>query len=230
MKCANPYQKTNKLGFAQEFNCGRCLSCRINRAEEWSERIMLELEDPKMKGDFLTLTYDDARSCPLLPLALAKRPAQLYFKRLRKAKNKIKYFACGEYGEKHGRAHIHAIILRGEDQPNYQKHWPWGDVHIGTVTKSSARYCTGYLTKSNIIPEGKERWPPYQLQSQGIGEKWAKDPKNNIGELEWIPRYLAIKARHKINPTKKPSRHFTPIMVLKQRHLNLVAQRFCQKP
>jgi len=166
MKCSSPYQTTTRMGWAKEYPCGRCLGCRINRAEEWSTRICLELEDKTKKGDFITLTLNN-ETCPLLPQALSKRLLQNYFKRLRKAGNKIKYFACGEYGESHGRAHYHAVIIRGEDQPNYEKHWhmngqPLGQVHVGTVTRASARYTTGYLTKSNIIPPGKNRCPPIQ--------------------------------------------------------------------
>lgn len=218
------------MGFALEFPCGRCLNCRINRAEEWSTRILLELEDRTQTGDFVTLTFDDKKSCPLLTQALSKRVLQLYFKRLRKAGNKLKYFACGEYGEKLGRAHYHAIIIRGEDQPNYEKHWPWGNVKIGTVTHASARYCTGYLTKSNTIPPGKNRWPPFQLQSQGMGKKWAQDLRNNIGELTWTPRYLVNQTRgHFSTPkTKIPSRLFTPGDNLKQRHLNALGKQNSQ--
>lgn len=59
---------------------------------------------------FLTLTYNDE----FLPkdLNVDKVTLTLFFKRLRKAlePRKIKYFACGEYGED-GRAHYHAIIF-----------------------------------------------------------------------------------------------------------------------
>jgi len=182
-------------------------------------------EDKNKKGDFITLTFDDQKSCPLLSLALSKRVLQNYFKRLRKAGNKIKYFACGEYGENHGRAHYHAIIIRGEDEPNYQKHWNMGNVKTGTVTRASARYCTGYLTKSNAIPKGKEKWPPFQLQSQGIGLEWAKKNRHNITkELSWIPRYLAEKTGAKIPNSNLPTKLFTSAETLSQRHRNAQAQ------
>jgi len=233
VKCASPYQGLSKMGFAKEYPCGRCLNCRINRAEEWSTRILLELEDRTKVGDFVTLTFDDDKSCPLLSQALSKRVLQNYFKRLRKAGNKIKYFACGEYGEKHGRAHYHAVIIRGEIEPNYEKHWKQGNVVIGNVTKTSARYCTGYLTKSNTIPPGKNQWPPFQLQSQGMGAEWAmKNKYELLKELPWTPRYLVSKAN--ISPeqtsnstaTKKiPTRNFSDNQELKQRRLNAEGQR-----
>lgn len=38
--------------------CGRCLACQINKANDWSNRIMLEKEDHE-HSYFITLTYDD---------------------------------------------------------------------------------------------------------------------------------------------------------------------------
>ena len=64
MKCASPYQKTNVMGFALEYPCGRCINCRINRAEEWSVRLILELEDKTKQGDFITLTFDAKKVAP----------------------------------------------------------------------------------------------------------------------------------------------------------------------
>lgn len=203
MKCEAPYQK--RLGkhheFWQEFPCGRCLSCRINRAEEWSFRIRLELEDRRNDGDFLTMTFDDNKCTAEQRTFLDKREVQLFVKRLRKGGLQFRYFACGEYGEKHERAHYHMIIIRkahsipfGKEIEHYQKYWPFGSVHVGTVTSASARYVTGYLTKSNAIPPGRESAPPFQLQSQGFGKDWVlKHPdwktvakENN----EWIPKYF----------------------------------------
>lgn len=220
----------DRMGFAKEYGCGRCLNCRINRAEEWSTRIMLELEDKTKLGDFVTLTFDAKKSCPLLSQALSKRVLQNYFKRLRKAGNRVKYFACGEYGEKHQRAHYHMIVIRPKEQePNYQKHWNMGNVVVGNVTTASARYVTGYLTKSNTIPRGREKWPPFQLQSQGMGKAWATNPFNEVKNLKWAPRYIKEKGRYFPGSTKIPSRHFTPLENLKQRHRNALAQRNSQE-
>lgn len=59
---------------------------------------------------FITLTYDNNH----IPAdgSIDKRELQLFFKRLRKKINpiKIKYLACGEYGEKFGRPHYHACV------------------------------------------------------------------------------------------------------------------------
>lgn len=222
------------MGFALERPCGRCLTCRINRADEWALRFQHELEDKTLEGDFITLTFDDKKCCPLLPIALSKRILQTYFKRLRKAGNRIKYFACGEYGGKIGRAHYHAIVIRPkEQQPNYEKHWKMGNVEVGTVTTASLRYVTGYLVKDTARElQGHEfRWPPFQLQSQGVGLKFAKQFRHSMNEeTRWTPKYYRTKvALHERPKTELPTRWFTTDKTLNQRRLNTEAQRNCQE-
>lgn len=49
----------NILDRLQLIPCGKCMACRINKAEEWSTRCALELLDHE-HACFLTLTYDDS--------------------------------------------------------------------------------------------------------------------------------------------------------------------------
>ena len=62
---------------------------------------------------FLTLTFDDLH----LPASgsVNVRDVQLFLKRFRKALTyrnmKIRFFACGEYGDKNLRPHYHLIIF-----------------------------------------------------------------------------------------------------------------------
>lgn len=110
--------------------CGQCWGCRLERSRMWAIRCMHELklyEEKGLPSQFLTLTYDDNH----LPnnSTLHKPDLQKFWKRLRK-KHKIRYYACGEYGEKcihcgqseykcHcqvfkpslGRPHYHAIVF-----------------------------------------------------------------------------------------------------------------------
>ena len=110
--------------------CGVCRACRIRRATDWTIRITNDLaRDYDHRGMFITLTYND-NSVPLnykplnregafkLPYTLNKKHLQNFFKNLRMTlqrtyndKTKIKYYACGEYGEKTFRPHYHAIVL-----------------------------------------------------------------------------------------------------------------------
>ena len=80
---------------------------------------------------FLTLTYNDDN----LPsdVGLHKDDLQRFFKRLRKALDtkKIRYFACGEYGDTTSRPHYHAIVfglgLNEIDKKYVTDAWPLGD-------------------------------------------------------------------------------------------------------
>ena len=79
--------------------CGKCLACRIAKRTEWAMRMLHELSDYD-DAVFVTLTYDEDH----IPSnqSLKKSDLQKWFKRVRKEiePKKIRYFACGEYGEK----------------------------------------------------------------------------------------------------------------------------------
>jgi hypothetical protein len=90
--------------------CGKCIACRIARTREWTVRIMHEMSCHD-NAVFATLTYDDDHLPP--DRSISKDELQRFIKRLRKelGDRKIRYFACGEYGETTNRPHYHAIIF-----------------------------------------------------------------------------------------------------------------------
>lgn len=185
--------------------CGKCINCRIGHSREWSIRLLHELDNFNGEGIFTTLTYNDEN----LPQnnSINKRDLQLFFKRLRRdlEPRKIKYFAAGEYGEKEGRPHYHAIILgiKYNESRVIGENWPFGYVHTGTVTYDSCRYCADYIFKKltgekalNLLLQKKEL--PFQLCSQGIGKNYAIKNSEQIrenlgitlnGKNVGIPRY-----------------------------------------
>ena len=92
--------------------CGKCLACSSNYRRDWVARMLLESQ-AHSDSVFITLTYSDEN----LPDrgSLVKRDLQLFLKRLRRRldrlnRDKIRYFACGEYGDNTNRPHYHAII------------------------------------------------------------------------------------------------------------------------
>lgn len=115
----------NVLSRLQLIPCGKCMPCRINLAEQWSNRCLLELKDFN-QAIFVTLTYDDEhlqfgyrinsryKTLTYEP-SLVKRDLQLFNKKLRKYyddKNiKFRFFACGEYGGRTARPHYHIIYF-----------------------------------------------------------------------------------------------------------------------
>lgn len=113
---------------------------------------------------FVTLTYSDEN----LPAnySLNVRDYQLWMKRLRKSiePRKIRYYACGEYGEKKLRPHYHAIIFGYRPSDAYvwrrtpkghvyyrseslESTWGLGNVEFGDVTATNGAYVAGYALK-----------------------------------------------------------------------------------
>jgi hypothetical protein len=141
--------------------CGGCIGCRLEKSRQWSSRLMHEAKYHEQKA-FLTLTYDDLHLPENNQLVL--KHLQDFMKRLRKKTNKLRYFACGEYGETSLRAHYH-MILFGCDFADRKPHsksasgeqlWvseqlneTWGHGHclIGSVTQQSCGYVARYIMK-----------------------------------------------------------------------------------
>ena len=145
MQCSSPINLTAPEGSVMTVGCGRCMPCRVNRTQEWGIRIMHEAKLHK-NSLFVTLTYCKET----LPKngTLVKRDLQLFFKKLRNFL-KVRYYACGEYGDKMDRPHYH-IALFGASIGNrdfIEKCWSKGFIHIGTLTTESANYCAKYLQK-----------------------------------------------------------------------------------
>ncbi len=169
-----------KMGFADlpvTVPCGQCVGCRLERSRQWAIRCTHEAslyED----NSYITLTYSDAN----LPsdLSLNLRHFQLFMKRLRKYfEQPIRFFHCGEYGEKFLRPHYHACLFNvafsdkklfkiQNGFPLYSSAilaelWPLGYSLIGEVTFASAAYVARYIMKKINGPNAEahyERWDP----------------------------------------------------------------------
>ncbi len=165
-----------------EIPCGKCIGCRLQQSREWATRIMLEAQDHETNL-FVTLTYDDDHIPELdfvkavdpdtgevletgVLQTLCKRDLQLFNKRLRKhySDQKIRFFACGEYGDQTARPHYHVIYfgLNVDDLKFFKmsrlgdkyfisdtltRLWGNGHVLVAGVTWESAAYVARYVTK-----------------------------------------------------------------------------------
>lgn len=144
--------------------CGRCIGCRLERSRQWAMRLVHEKRF-HARSSFITLTYAPEH----LPKSgsLDLKHFQDFMKRLRKheGENKIRFFHAGEYGEKLGRPHYHAVIF-GEDflegrtdvqstprgdttwcSPVLASLWPFGIHRVGDVSFESCAYVARYVTK-----------------------------------------------------------------------------------
>lgn len=200
MRCFNPYRPHGEDGIA--FPCGQCTACRINRAQDWTKRLYDELNYWNGLASFVTLTYNNEN----LPEneTLVKKDLQLFFKRLRKNLEydgrRIKYYACGEYGDNFGRPHYHAIIYGLSptdrlDRIRIVDSWPLCDEsifnlkHIGdvwlkgnaidVVNRKDIQYVAKYVQKKWTGDKAKQEYeqtgriPPFALMSKGLGKEQA---------------------------------------------------------
>lgn len=198
--------------------CGKCLGCRMSKSREWSTRIIHESEYYPEGSIFLTLTYSEEN----LPedKSLNKDEFINFMRRLKRRfdDRKLKYFACGEYGETYGRPHYHAIVMgvdfkellprfRGMNKKGnkvwssdfLETIWKKGNNQIGSLSYKSARYVADYVGKQDDRPEMCAfRELPFMLMSQGIGKRWCLAHREQIlenmditiqGKSVGIPKY-----------------------------------------
>jgi len=181
--------------------CGKCDGCRADRAKQWAVRCLHEAE-MHTDNSFLTLTYDDEN----IPYnkSVSVREIQLFMKKLRKyvdknsvasartasvnllpqgsaSGKKIRFYACGEYGEKLSRPHYH-VLLFGYDFPDKEyyknngenrlytseslsKIWGKGFCLIGDVTFGSAVYVARYIMKKKFGGGAYEHYADVDIES-----------------------------------------------------------------
>lgn len=179
--------------------CGKCIGCRLDKSKQWADRLMMEWQESD-SACFLTLTYSnefleerykdrkkkeylDVNTGEILPSPyqydLCKEDIQDFMKRLRryvdyKHGKKVRFFACGEYGDKNNRPHYHIILFNYDfsdcrtplyrDKNGYQHYvsdklydhltwkdskslWKYGICDIANVSWSSCAYVARYVNK-----------------------------------------------------------------------------------
>lgn len=153
---------------------------------------------------FLTLTYGDVAP----PVSLRYADFQSFMRRLRKAFPgvRIRFFACGEYGERKARPHWHACLF-GVNFPDRQKLsssdlwqssmlerlWGHGICRIGDLTFESAAYVARYCTKKVT---GDLAEAHYRVVDPDTGEVVQREPEMARMSLRpgigagWLRRYV----------------------------------------
>jgi len=160
----SPISFKNNGGTPIQLPCGQCVGCRLERSRQWAIRCTHEASLYK-SNCFITLTYNNEN----LPSdhSLDKTHFQKFMKRLRfRFGPNIRFFHCGEYGEKFGRPHYHACLFNFDfpDKKPWKTSsastenmmytseilnelWPYGFSSIGSVTFQSAAYVARYIMK-----------------------------------------------------------------------------------
>jgi len=197
----NPYARPSASRVGIQVPCGQCIGCRLERSRQWAMRCVHEAYGHDDNA-FITLTYAPEH----VPKdgSLIKSHFQKFMKRLRKAISPklVRFFHCGEYGEKNHRPHYHACLfgydfpdkvlytIRDECRlyrsPMLENLWPMGFATVGDVTFESAAYVARYITKKITGDLAEQhyqgRLPEYTTMSRrpGIGKLWYENFKGDV--------------------------------------------------
>lgn len=238
--------KTDFTTVTRSVPCGKCPECKKKRSSDWTFRLKQQKKDSS-NSIFLTLTYDNDHLPFISPCGeiaptginevselqefiqikdlqetLVKRDLQLFFKRLRnKTKNKLKYYAVGEYGSRTKRPHYHAILFNTPKQWNdtirdntFLNTWNKGHIRVDECNGATMRYVTQYIQKPQIyIQPNSAKEKEFSIMSKGIGlnhltpgmikyykENFTKIITADGGSKQQLPRYFVDKI---FNPYEK---------------------------
>ena len=193
-QCLSPYtlkkEYTDSKGQNRCINvpCGKCVNCTKRRASQWSFRLREEAK-VSSSASFLTLTYEKAPISKNGYHTLVKRDFQLFMKRLRKLcpTNKLKYYACGEYGTITYRPHYHAIVFNLPhsiiNSPDLVRDtWNQGHTMVAHSNDLTINYVAGYVVKGQFQKLGQydDRIPEFSLMSKRMGLAYLTDQMINF--------------------------------------------------
>jgi len=207
MSCLKPIGIFNTTG-RHVVPCGKCAFCLRQKRNEWLIRLYHESRTQLLPAHFLTLTYDE-KHVPRYKgtRTLWFRHVQLYFKRLRKHKYKLKYVAVGEYGTQTQRPHYHVILWTSAPHDVLAVQWHYGNVHFGQLTPASIAYTLKYIIQPKQGDDVTKQRTRAQF-SKGLGasfltaqthEYLSGDEENPIfetrvdGAVRPVPRYYRRK-------------------------------------
>ncbi|QXP08433.1 MAG: replication initiator protein [Arizlama microvirus] len=185
----NPFAKPTKNRVGIQVPCGLCIGCALEKSRQWAVRCVHESQ---MHDDsaFVTLTYDPKYLPSYGSLQKGKQSDQEYFlKNLRQAilPSKIKFFMCGEYGDKNTRPHYHYLIF-GYGFPDRKFFQEKNGVKLYTSELLSSKWPYGFSTCGNISMESAAYVARYCLKKVQAREDASEmDADNFSGQ---IPEYV----------------------------------------
>jgi len=201
---------------------------------------MLEASQHK-KNCFITLTY--AKENLPKNKSLVKRDFQLFMKRLRKKYGaKIRFYACGEYGDLNDRPHYHSCIF-GLDFADKQLYtvrdginlyqsealdelWPYGFATVGEVTFESAAYVARYICKKINGKKAEAHYqgkiPEFSLMSRrpGIASSFFELYTNDIYNYDTV----VLRGGCKLHPPRYFDKKYDEINPLQMRKVKAIRQ------
>lgn len=207
-----------------EVPCGQCVGCRLERSRQWATRIMHEAQ-MHQRNCFITLTYTDEH----IPTHASLRYEDFreFMRKLRRAlcdcgrdyskskrgrrvcrdaSHRVRYFHCGEYGDRTQRPHYHAAIF-GHDfkqGSSLYKTTSYGD-SLWTSELLTANWDKGYHTVGNLTFESAAYVARYIMKkvTGDSAHRFYNDIDYATGEVtaERKPEYITMSRRPGIGST-----------------------------
>lgn len=160
-------------------------------------------------------------------------------KRLRKACGpEIRYYMCGEYGEKLGRPHYHYLLFgyQFQDRKYHKKSqsgetlytsealnklWPYGHAWIGDVTYESCAYVASYVMKKITGDKAEDHYRRYDIDGTEfhlMPEFNLMSRKPGIAKHWWDQFHQDVTTHdaivHKGGSKAKPPRYYDKLLEL----------------
>ena len=182
--------------------CGKCTACKEAYRKQWTERCICEAKLYE-KNCFITLTYDELH----VKKFLCREDFTVFIRELRRL-HSVRYFGCGEYGEKSARIHGHFVLfgyMPDDLEPTgksdngvmiykskeLESIWQKGNVIVEEFHPNNAAYVAGYVGKKLSKGTVYDDHPEFIMMSTrpGIGYEYLIQHKD-----EWL------KYNHLIGP------------------------------
>lgn len=205
--CDEPWVPAAMGGHIRPIACGRCLGCRLEYSRQWAVRCIHESAFHE-RNCFVTLTYADA------PVDLQYVDFRLFMRRLRRVFPKCSFYMSGEYGEKNGRPHFHAVLFGVDfddkvslgkgasgsqlfESETLSQLWGFGFASVGALTFESAGYVARYVHKKMISGGGVYAGSVGEFSRMSlrpaIGRRWL----DNFGRSDVLPDGSVVVNGHK---------------------------------
>lgn len=231
------FSKPKGFSLPQVLSCGQCIGCRLKRSSSWACRCVNEASLYK-RNSFITLTYSNdnlpnpptlvVRDFQLFMKRFRKRLVLDYYnsylkrylgrfgftyksliKHALKRFPKIRYLMCGEYGDRFGRPHYHAIIFNYDFPDRYlwevkngfnlyrssmlEDLWPLGHCIVADFTFETAAYVARYSLKKITGKAAEQHYsfcPKTGEVFSRLPEYIAMSRRPGIGKY-WIDKFMS---------------------------------------
>lgn len=186
------------------------LLCRYDLVDfETGESLGIFESEPSQ----LELLQQKFNLCGSIPY-LRKTDLQLFLKRFRYyvtkrlPKEKVRYYAVGEYGPVHFRPHYHLLLFLNSKEvlqicsKAVSEAWSFGRIDVQVSEGKCSSYVAGYVNSSVLVPEVLKMRSvcPFCLHSQRLGQGFLQGQRSKVYALtphDFIKRSLVFNGKYK---------------------------------